>query len=88
MLVEKLKIMIDEENYPCFEDWYLSERVNELKGSTDDINKLARELCLIKAGITEIKLGDITIPSPKTHFLRLATKYRMNHTGVVTRADE
>lgn len=88
MLVEKLKIMIDEENYPCFEDWYLSERVNELKGSTDDINKLARELCLIKAGITEIKLGDITIPSPRDHFLMLASSYRTNYTGTVVRADE
>ncbi len=87
-MLNKLKMMIDEENYPCFEDWYLGERLNEIKGDEDALNKLARELCLTKAGIVEIKLGDITIPSPREHFLMLAQRYRKNHTGMVVRADE
>ena len=88
-MLEKLKIMIDEENYPYFEEWYLLDQLAEIDPHNKiELNNLVKELCLIKAGIIEIKLGDITIPSPKAHFLRLATKYRMNHTGVVTRADE
>lgn len=82
--LEKLKQLIDEYNYPYFEDTYLLERLDE----SSNIKSLARELCIMKSGIQEIKLGDITIPSPKNHFLMLASKYRTNLTGVVTRADE
>jgi hypothetical protein len=82
--LEKLKELIDEYNYPYFEDTYLLERLNK----SSNMRSLARELCIMKSGIQEIKLGDITIPSPKNHFLMLASKYRTNLTGVVTRADE
>ncbi|NBI08275.1 hypothetical protein [Senegalia massiliensis] len=82
--LEKLKELIDEYNYPYFEDTYLLERLNK----SSNMKSLARELCIMKSGIQEIKLGDITIPSPKNHFLMLASKYRTNLTGVVTRADE
>lgn len=85
MLV-KLKQLIDEENYPYFEDEYLMERlIGVRKGK---LNELARELCLQKAGIEELKLGDITIPSPRDHFLMLTSSYRTNYTGTVVRADE
>lgn len=84
--LEKLKSMIDEENYPYFDDSYL---LSKLEGVSEDvtIESIARELCLIKAGIEEIKLGDITIPSPKNHFKMLSKKYRKNMTGTVVRAD-
>lgn len=85
--LEKLKDMIDEYNYPYFEDAYLQEKINQMD-SLQNLNELARELCISKSAIEEIKLGDISIPSPKNHFLTLASKYRTNHTGVVTRADE
>ena len=87
--LEKLKQMIDEENYPYFTDEYLQNRLNEIGveyGRT--LNGLARELCIVKAGIEEIKLGDVIIPSPKDYFLMLASRYRTNQTGVVVRADE
>lgn len=84
--LEKLKSIIDEENYPYFTDEYLQERIDEL-GADSDLKPLARELCLAKSGIEEMKLGDITIPSPKNHFLMLASKYRLNMTGTVVRAD-
>lgn len=87
--LEKLKGMIDEENYPYFSDKYLQSRINEIGidyGVT--LKSIAKELCLIKAGIEEIKLGDITIPSPRNHFLMLASGFRFNHTGTVVRADE
>ena len=82
--IDKLKNLIDEENYPYFSDADLQARIDE----QPDLYALARELCLIKAGIEELRLGDVTIPSPRNHFLMLAAKYRPNCTGVVTRADE
>lgn len=87
--LEKLRQMIDEENYPYFDDWYLQARIDQI-GQVEGITleSIARDLCLIKAGIEEIKLGDITIPSPRKHFLMLASKYRSNMTGVTVRADE
>ncbi len=86
--LEKLKEMIDEENYPYFTDEYLQARINQIGveyGIT--LESIARDLCLIKAGIEEIKLGDITIPSPRNHFIMLASGYRQNQTGVVVRVD-
>lgn len=86
--LEKLKQMIDEENYPYFEDLYLQSRINQIdtvEGIT--LQSIARDLCLVKTGIEEIKLGDITIPSPKNHFFMLASQYRQNQTGVVVRVD-
>lgn len=84
--LEKLKRMIDEENFPYFDDAYLQAQLDEL-GEDPDLHPLARELCLTKAGIEEIKLGDVTIPSPRKHFLMLAQRYRGNMTGMVVRAD-
>lgn len=87
--LERLKDMIDEENFPYFEDSYLVGKLDEIdedEGIT--IQDISRELCLVKSGIEEIKLGDVTIPSPREHFLMLAARYRNNCTGVVTRADE
>ena len=80
--------MIDEEQYPYFEDWYLQCRIEQIgveHGVT--LESIARDLCLIKSGIEGIKLGDVEIPSPRSHFLMLASGYRTNKTGVVTRID-
>lgn len=87
MKLERLKILIDEDNYPYFDDLEMLERI-EMFGEDASLYEIARELCIVKAGIEEIKLGDITIPSPRRHFLQLAQRYRANMTGVVTRADE
>lgn len=85
--LEKLKQMIDEENYPYFDDEYLQSRIDQIGVEGITLESIARDLCLIKAGIEELKLGDITIPSPRNHFLMLASKYRSNMTGVTVRAD-
>ena len=84
--LEQLKQLIDEDNYPYFEDAYLQSRIDNI--SNANLLPLARELCIAKSSIEQIKLGDITIPSPKQYFLSLAHKFRTNHTGVVKRADE
>lgn len=91
-MLEQLKRLIDEANYPYFSDAELQMRIDEAaaeleEGETLDLYPLARELCLVKAGIEEIKLGDVTIPSPRRHFVGLAAKYRRNCGGMVVRAD-
>lgn len=84
----KLKDMIDEANYPYYDDVYLLKRLEEIGVDYGaSMESIAKELCINKAGIEEIKLGDITIPSPKQYFLNLASQYRTNHTGTVVRAD-
>ena len=84
--LERLKSLIDEDNYPYFDDIYLQSRID---GLTDaPLKTLARELCLIKTGIEEMKLGDVTIPSPRSHFLNLARAYRSSGTRTVKRHDE
>ena len=86
--LEKLKQMIDEENYPYFTDAYLQSRIDQIGveyGIT--LESIARDLCLIKSGIEEMKLGDITIPSPRNHFLMLSSGFRTNMSGTVVRAD-
>lgn len=82
--LEKLKSLIDEANYPYYSD----EELWDMLVEGTDLYALARELCLVKAGIEEMKLGDVVIPSPRNHFLGLAAKYRANQTRVVVRADE
>lgn len=84
--MERLKFLIDEENYPYFTDKQLETYLKNVRTQTA-LYDLARKLCLIKAGIEAIRLGDVTIPSPRNHFLMLARSYRSNCSRVVTRAD-
>ncbi len=85
-MLEKLKRLIDEPNYPYFDDSELQAYLDEA-GKSPDLYALARNLCQIKSGIEEIKLGDIIIPSPRKHFQGLVAQYRGNHGGMVVRAD-
>lgn len=84
--LEQLEFMIDESNYPYFDEIYLFGRIDELPDG--NLIPLAKELCIIKSGIEEIKLGDFTIPSPRKYFMDLIRKYRTNQTGCIVRADE
>lgn len=85
--LEKLKRLIDEENCPYFTDEYLQSRLDTIEAEGMTFNGLAKELCIIKSGIEEMKIGDFTIPSPRRHFLMLASQYRTSYTGTVVRAD-
>ncbi len=86
--LNQLKDMIDEDNYPYFDDYYLLKRIEQIdRNEGITLESIARDLCLIKAGIEEIKLGDVVIPSPRNHFLMLASGFRTNQTGVVIRVD-
>lgn len=81
--LEKLKAMIDEENYPYFNDDHLEREI----ATGEELRTIARRLCLTKANIPGIKLGDVEIPSPSDYFLGLADSYRKSATGTVRRYD-
>lgn len=72
---EKLKVLkrlIDEYNYPYYEDSYLIEVLE----SNVDIISLAIEFNLQKAALPEMKLGDVEINPPSEYFYRLANCLR------------
>lgn len=75
-MLNKLKQMIDEANYPYFTDQYLTRRLDGLSND-QTIDDLALELLMVKSGIEEIKLGDITIKSPSAYFRMLADDMRI-----------
>lgn len=87
-MIDEIKDIIEEENYPYFTDDYLIEKISMMK----DKDSLVKELLLKKSSIPEIKLGDLTIPSPSNHFLLLYKNYtlglRENQTRIILRADQ
>lgn len=67
-----LKELIDEQNYPMFEDQYLRFALE----SEPDVLALARSLLIKKSSLPDIKLGDVTIKNPKDHFTLLLSQLR------------
>lgn len=93
-MLNRLKQLIDETNYPYFTDDYLESRINNLSADNIDMDNLVLELLIVKSGIEEIKLGDITIKSPSAYFTMLAenkrrqiNKNRKSSTRKLVRAD-
>lgn len=85
--LDKLKLLIDEENYPYYTDGELLVYLKDLdNGKT--VKEIAQDLLLAKSEIPGIKLGDIEIPSPQNYFLSLYNQQRENKSRVVKRADE
>ncbi len=72
---EKLKLLkklLNERDYPFFEDGFLLSLVSQ----NDDVLGIAVRLCYEKAAIPDMKLGDITIKSPKDYFMSLASRLK------------
>ena len=93
--LDKLKNMIDEYNYPYFTEEYLLAALEKVGSDANTtIETVAKRLLIKKSGIQEIKLGDVTIPSPRMYFLSLASsigRKGSNAAGssrMVTRLDE
>lgn len=81
-----LKELIDEQNYPMFEDQYLRFALE----SEPDVLALARSLLIKKSSLPDIKLGDVTIKNPKDHFILLISQLRRKmydeHGNIVARS--
>lgn len=81
--IEKLKFYLLEDKFPYFSDIDLLNLLTEY----GDVNTAAYEGCLIKAQDDSVKLGPIATVSNEKFWLRRASKFRANHTGVIKRAD-
>lgn len=67
-----LKELLNERDYPFFEDGFLLSLVSQ----NDDVLGVAVRLCYEKAAIPDMKLGDITMKSPKDYFMSLASRLK------------
>lgn len=86
MTLDKLKMILDEENFPFFEEEYLEERVEEINSGASE-KEVVSLLLEIKSGIPEFEVCGMKIPSPENYFLRRLKRYRTNYTGYIDRED-
>lgn len=74
--LEKLKIVLRENDCPFFEDeeiqFYLSE-------NGDDFNKTAYQMLIIKSENTTLSMSGLEVGDTSKYFRRLAQKYRQNN---------
>ena len=79
-LIDKLKIVLRENDCPFFEDeeldFYLSENGN-------DFNKTAYQCLVIKAENTTLSMSGLEAADTSKYFRRLAQKYRGNNSRVL-----
>ena len=79
-LIDKLKIVLRENDCPFFEDeeldFYLSENGN-------DFNKTAYQCLIIKAENTTLSMSGLEAADTSKYFRRLAQKYRTNNSRVL-----
>lgn len=78
--LDNLKRMLHEDSFPLFSDDELQAHLDPLMDKDGKIAKsslyeLASRLAMMKAGMPEIKLGDITIKPPTKIFQSLASDY-------------
>lgn len=82
-MLEKLKILIQEEAYGLFTDEELEEYLKEItvdnKVPLAELYKLAGRLALLKSGMPEVRLGDISIKPPMQFFQHLASEYEQRY---------
>lgn len=69
--IDKLKVLIMEEQYPTFSD----EQLEGLAEMYDNIYQLAYVCCLSKASADKITIGPITIENDATMWTNLATMF-------------
>ena len=79
-LLDKLKIVLRENDCPFFEDeeldFYLSENGN-------DFNKTAYQCLIIKAENTTLSMSGLEAADTSKYFRRLAQRYRNNNSRVL-----
>ena len=76
----QLKAMIREDVMPMFDDEFL---MAALKNHGNDLNSTAYELAIMKSENTTTTLSGLTLADTSKYFLRLASLYRPNNTGIL-----
>ncbi len=85
LLLDKLKLNIREEQFPCFTD---EELVYVLEASSFDLDKASYNCLIRKAFDNSIRLpSGMDIPSNKEYWLSLARLYRQSGSRNMSRKD-
>lgn len=78
--VEKLKVILREQDIPFFTDpefeFYLAE-------NNGDFNATAYQMLIVKSENTNLTLSGMTTADTSKYFKRLASRYRPHHSGVL-----
>lgn len=77
--LDKLKIILREKDIPYFEDDELNMYLEEY-GTAE---KAAYQCLIIKSQNLSMSVGGVSTPDNAKYFLRLAQKYRPNHSGIL-----
>lgn len=79
-MVEKLKVVLREEEYPLFSD---DELMFYLKDNGFDFNDTAHQCLLIKSESTALVMSGFEISESSKYFRRLAQRYRRTNSRVL-----
>lgn len=79
-LLEKLKIVLREEDCPLFSDEELEFFLEE---NGNDFNKTAYECLIMKSENTTLNMSGLELGDTSKYFRRLAQKYRTNNSRVL-----
>ena len=78
--LKQLKMMIQENKAPFFDD---EEILFHLNAASGDMELAAYNLLIIKAKNTQLVLAGITVQDQSKHFLQLAQLYQPNNSGIL-----
>lgn len=78
--VDKLKIILREDDIPFFSDEQLQFYLEENKG---DLNSTAYQCLLVKAETTTLSISGLSLSDTSRYFRRLASKYRPFNSGTL-----
>lgn len=78
--LEQLKMNLRESDCPFFEDEELEQYYAE---NGNDIKKTSYECLIIKSQDTQLSISGLNCGDTSKYFLRLASRYRPNNSGVL-----
>lgn len=79
-VIDRLKIVLRENEYPLFEDEELQFYLNENNG---DFNATAYQCLILKSESTSVVLSGFEASDTSKYFRRLAQRYRKTNSGIL-----
>ena len=79
--IDRIKKIIREEDCPYFEDEDIQFFLDE---NNNDVNKTIYQCLIMKAENTALSISGLTTGDTSSYFRRLAQKYRINNSGVLS----
>lgn len=79
--IEKLKIILREQDIPFFTDQELEFYLAENNG---DFNATAYQTLIVKSENTNLSLSGMTTADTSAYFRRLSSRYRPHNSGILS----